>query len=136
MKKENHIIVFLFLLLFMAACNSGTRSGSQTPDADAGTDTSTDTGDTPDISDPWAAWYETDPQGRITENNQLDAPPEMLVVSDDELADAWASYARLRTLDGHPRRGRIRNSGQFAGRDAPKRCAIFFGTSIGAARCV
>lgn len=130
MKQANHCISYwmLFVGLLIASCHSNnTNQNSPQPDIiDADTDTS-DTEPTQDISDPWAAWYETDPQGRITENNQLNTPPEMLIISDDELASAWTSYARLRTLDGHittvVRFSDI--SEQFVGRDDAEKLRNF-----------
>lgn len=124
MKKANDCIIIywvLFVGLLIVSCHSNnTNHWASKPDiTDADTDSS-DTEPTQDISDPWAAWYETDPQGRITENNQLNTPSEMLIISDDELASAWASYARLRTIDGHITTV-VRLSDipeQFVGRDA------------------
>jgi|GEM_PF-2088338 len=51
-----------------------------------------------DTVDP--AWYEPDPLGRVTEGNLRETDPEMVVVAPPELADAWRSYARHRTLSG------------------------------------
>jgi hypothetical protein len=69
-------------------------------DADAASDVPEDAPDDApaDTVDP--AWYEPDPSGRVTEGNLLEADPEMVVVAPPELAEAWRSYARHRTLSG------------------------------------
>lgn len=119
-RKKFFFLMALLALIPAAACSSGTKSGDQ-PDADLDVPDNTPDADTQtDVPDPWAAWYETDPQGRVTENNRLEEPPEMLIVSDDELAPVWAEYAAWRTLDGRPA-AVVRLSdipAQFAGRDA------------------
>lgn len=119
-RKKFFFLMALLALIPAAACSSGTKSGGR-PDADLDVPDNTPDADTQtDVPDPWAAWYETDPLGRVTENNRLEEPPEMLIVSDDELAPVWAEYAAWRTLDGRPA-AVVRLSdipAQFAGRDA------------------
>ncbi len=112
--------LMIVLLASMGACGSGSGSRGTDPDADTdAANSSPDADAAPDVADPWAAWYETDPQGRITEGNQWEEPAEMLIVSDDELASAWEEYARWRTLDGrHARVVRLSEiPASFAGRD-------------------
>jgi hypothetical protein len=46
------------------------------------------------------AWFEPDPQGRVTEGDRTDADPEMMVVSPPELMEAWQAFAVTRTLHG------------------------------------
>ncbi len=45
-------------------------------------------------------WYDPDPEGRITEDDRLGQPPEMVVITSDELVSAWQPYALRRTLSG------------------------------------
>ncbi len=46
------------------------------------------------------AWYEPDPDGRETIGDILDSPPEMVIITSEDLADAWAPYAEFRSLSG------------------------------------
>ncbi|PKN23828.1 MAG: hypothetical protein CVU65_13445 [Deltaproteobacteria bacterium HGW-Deltaproteobacteria-22] len=82
--------------------------------ADTGADADADAG--PTIP---PEWFEADPLGRTTADNRIEALPEMIIVSDDELAPAWEEYAVLRSLEGRHTMV-VRMSGippQFAGTD-------------------
>ncbi len=96
--------IFLSLLfLITLACDAGHQGATGTPDAqiDAGPDGAEDAGSDADAGPVIPPeWFAPDPLGRTTADNRLDAPPEMLIISDDALAGAWEAYAALRSLDG------------------------------------
>jgi hypothetical protein len=98
---KTNIGIFLCILLLFAACDAdhGTTSGNPDGDVDAEPDASLDADADAGPTIP-PEWFEPDSLGRTTVDNRLDAPPQMLIVSDDELTQAWEAYAALRTLDG------------------------------------
>ncbi|MBU1238429.1 carboxypeptidase regulatory-like domain-containing protein [Myxococcota bacterium] len=46
------------------------------------------------------AWFEPDPQGRVTENNLLGFTPEMVIITSTALKDSWETYAAMKTTLG------------------------------------
>ncbi len=83
------------------ACDADHEAGPIKPDADvdSGPDGSIDTDADAGPSVP-PEWFEADPLGRTTADNHLEALPEMIIVSDAELAPAWEECAALRSLEG------------------------------------
>ena len=55
-------------------------------------------GDDDDAAD--EAWFEPDPDGRTTDGDILGSAPEMVIITSEELAEAWAPYAEFRNLSG------------------------------------
>jgi Peptidase family C25 len=50
--------------------------------------------------EPNPAWFEPDPEGRITEGNLLGYSPEMVIITSNELSGEWQQYAAMRTSQG------------------------------------
>ncbi|MBN1770920.1 MAG: hypothetical protein JXB32_06665 [Deltaproteobacteria bacterium] len=90
----------------LAGLLSGDCGDDTTPaeDADVADDAPADIPEDIPIDTVDPAWYEPDPEGRLTEGNLREADPEMLVIAPPELADAWQAYARHRNLTGIPTR--------------------------------
>jgi len=90
--------------MFCLACDADHYPESGQPDAS--TDTGPDAGETDADADAGPTippeWYEPDPLGRTTAGNRLESLPEMIIISDDQLAPAWEEYAAWRSLEGRP----------------------------------
>ncbi len=109
-----NIILHLLVLTVLLACdpleNGETIEGTNNTD---NTGNVSNTGNTGNVNntdntgnvnnqtvDP--AWFEPDPEGRVTEGNLLGFTPSMLVITSPSLAENWETYAAIRTILGRP----------------------------------